>query len=266
MQLSRRQFIGLVGALGLGGCAQTRQRIGLGSAKRLTFAAINDVHVLDARSAAIVHRAVQSINANADVAFTVILGDIATAGRLPELKLALASFNRLERPWLAVPGNHDVCTAATNIYSNYLITFERMNWMEEEKGWVFIGIDSCEGAKSDVTVRDWQIDWLADSLERIRRDRPIALFAHHPFNPHSKAYRVQNADEVIGLFAHHNLRLVAAGHYHGNQVEQQDGVLYTTTACCSTTRDNFDNTAAKGYRLFHIEGEGVTTEFVEVPS
>ena len=76
MQISRRQFIGLVGALGLGGCARTReltQQIDPRRPGRLTFAAINDVHVLDVRSTAIVGRAVHSINATPDVAFTVIL-------------------------------------------------------------------------------------------------------------------------------------------------------------------------------------------------
>jgi 3',5'-cyclic AMP phosphodiesterase CpdA len=256
-----------VGALGLGGCARAKElteRIDPRSPGRLTFAAINDVHVLDARSTAIVGGAVQSINANPDIAFTVILGDIATDGELTELKLARHAFDRLEQPWFAVPGNHDVYMKAKDIYSNYRLAFGRIAWVEEDEGWVFMGIDTCEGAGSNVTVRREQLKWIEANLERIRPSRPIALFGHHPFNPHTKAYRVKNADEVLGLFSDHNLKLVAAGHYHGNQVERQDGILFTTTACCSTTRGNFDGTDARGYRLFHLDGETVETEFVEV--
>ena len=65
MRLSRRQFVGLIGAAGLSGCA----RLGLdkvadkvksvdmmpGSPGKVTFAAIGDIHVLDARSTGIVN-------------------------------------------------------------------------------------------------------------------------------------------------------------------------------------------------------------------
>ena len=60
------------------------------------------------------------------------------------------------------------------------------------------------------------------------------------------------------------LRIAAAGHWHGNQEETRDGVLFTTTACCTSTRNNFDGTPEKGYRLFHLAGDSVATEFVEV--
>ena len=265
MTLSRRQFLGWAGALALSGCAH-RTGGSPGQPGRLTFAAVNDLHVLDAASTNIVHRAVRGINANPDVAFTVILGDIATDGKLPELNLAWNALANLTQPWVAVPGNHDVYPGAEDIYANYRKTFHDTHWLERNDGWLFLGIDSCEGAASDVSVSGEQTDWIARRLRRIPTATPIALFAHHPFNPHTKKYRVLNADAVLGLFAHHNLRLVAAGHYHGNQVERQGNILYTTTACCSSTRGNFDGTDAKGYRLFHLDGQNVETEFVEVPA
>jgi len=90
------------------------------------------------------------------------------------------------------------------------------------------------------------------------------LFCHHPLNPHTKAYRIKNADETLGLFADYKLKLIAAGHWHGNQMEQQDAATFTTTACCSSTRGNFDETPEMGYRLFHIQADVVETEFVVV--
>ena len=131
---------------------------------------------------------------------------------------------------------------------------------------MFIGLDSCNAAKSSVTIPDERIAWLKAQLRGIPSTRPIAVLAHHPFNPHTKRYRVKNADDVLALFKGHNLKLVAAGHYHGNQVEERDGVLFTTTACCATTRPNFDRTREKGYRLFHVDGESITSEFTEVPA
>lgn len=274
MRLSRRQFVGLIGVAGLSGCA----RLGLdkvaekvkavdmmpGSPGRLTFAAIGDIHVLDARSVGIVNKAMGMINANPDVRFTVVCGDLATDGNWAELKLAKASLDRLTRPYFVIPGNHDVCMRAKDIYANYRKQFDNADWRNEREGWLFMGIDSTNEAKSDVSIRPDQIEWIEKQLKQTNPKRPIALFSHHPFNPNSKAYRVQNADEVLGLFSGHNLKLVAAGHYHGNQEETQDGILFTTTACCSTTRDNHDGTKSKGYRLFHIDNESISTEYVEV--
>ncbi|HOZ48114.1 MAG TPA: metallophosphoesterase [Candidatus Hydrogenedentes bacterium] len=265
MQLSRRQFIGLVAAFGAGARARAVDLpFGLGRKDGFTFAAINDLHVLDAPSTAIVNRAVASINGNPEIAFTVVLGDLATAGKLVELGLARKSLDRLDRPCFVVPGNHDVETRSKDILGSYEKSFGDGCWSQKDRGWVFLGLDSCEGAASDVSVQPKRMDWLKKQVKRIDRDRPIALFAHHPFNPHSKAYRVKNADEVLGLFKDHCLRLVATGHWHGNQVEEQNGVLFTTTACCSSTRDNFDKTPEKGYRLFRVAEGTVTTEFVVV--
>ena len=273
MRLSRRQFIGLVGVASLSGCA----KLGLnkvadkvksidvmpGSPGKVTFAVIGDIHVLDGRSTGIVNRAMAMMNATPDLRFTVMCGDLATDGNLTELNLAKSSLDRLKRPCFSIPGNHDVCMKAKDIYANYRKQFPESDWHSENEGWLFMGIDSTNENKSDVSIRPDQIEWIQEQLKKTNAKRPIALFSHHPFNPSTK-YRVQNADEVLGLFSGHNLKLVAAGHFHGNQEETKDGILYTTTACCSTTRNNHDGTTSKGYRLFHIDNESITTEYVEV--
>jgi len=274
MRLSRRQFIGLLGGLGLSSCSSLgldevkaerfKPNIHFGKEGPLTFAAINDLHVLDAKSTAIVNRAVHHINEQPHIHFTVALGDVATDGKLQEINLVNTCLDKLQQPYFCVPGNHDVDLAASNIYANYERAFGACPWTEGEEGWRFIGLDTCNGAASDVTVPHERMAWLEAHLKKIKPERPIALFTHHPFNPNTKAYRVQNAEQVLDLFSGHNLRLVASGHYHGNQVEERNGILFTTTACCSSTRNNFDGTPAKGYRLFRIEGDRIEHEFIEV--
>lgn len=277
MKLSRRQFIGLTGMLGLSSCAKlgiekadlTRLKPDLdlkllGGNGPFTFATINDLHVLDAKSTAIVNRAVNSINENTEVDFTLMLGDMGTDGTLEEMKLAQSALARLDKPCFCIPGNHDVDPTQTDEYANYDKVFERRDWVEDGNAWAFIGINTCNGVASDVTVPEDRMEWLQKRLRGIKKTRPIALLAHHPFNPNTKAYRVQNAGEVLALFGEHNLKLVAAGHYHGNQIEERDGILFVTTACCSSTRDNFDGTSAKGYRVYHADGETLTHEFIEV--
>ena len=50
----------------------------------------------------------------------------------------------------------------------------------------------------------------------------------------------------------------------GNQEETREGVLFVTTACCTMTRDNFDKSPDKGFRLFSFKGETVESRFVPV--
>ena len=101
-------------------------------------------------------------------------------------------------------------------------------------------------------------------METIAPETPIVLCTHHPLMPHTRAYHLAGAEDVIGLFAGHNLKAGLSGHYHGNQEEVVNGVLFTTTACLATTRDNFDGTTVRGYRIFECRDGKITTRFVPV--
>ncbi len=264
MSVTRRQFIGLTAGLGLSA--------GLGFSTNtfaaddtITFAAINDIHVNDAPSVDIVNEAVIRINAIKEVEFAVIIGDLGSDGTRMEMKLAEAALKKLRVPYFCVPGNHDYDPTTANGYVHYDAAFEKRQWHQAQTGWVFLGLDSCNGTASDVTIPAARTKWLSEQLKGIREDQPIALFAHHPFNPSTRAYRVSNAEQVLDLFKDHDLRMVASGHYHGNQIEERNGILFTTTACCSTTRSNFDGTKKKGFRVYTLNGESIEHRFVEVP-
>jgi hypothetical protein len=264
-QLARREFLG-VGAAGLWGARRAFSETG-GNAlpgSQFTFAAINDTHVKDPASTTIVERAVAHINADSRIGFTVVLGDIACSGAGEELKLAKDALAKIACPWYALPGNHDVGLRDADIYANYRSFFGDTHWVHEQQGWMLIGFNSCEGVKSYVTVAEPELAWLREQAAKISTEQPVALFCHHPLNPHTSNYRILNADKILGIFKDHTLCLAAAGHWHGNQMEQQNHQLFTTTACCSSTRTNFDKTEARGYRLFHVKAGNIETEFVEI--
>jgi predicted phosphodiesterase len=266
MSISRRQFMGISAGLGLGGCFRILDGgMTFGANDTATVAAINDFHVLDEASVAIVDRAVDKINAMDAVDFTVMIGDMGTDGTESEMALAKGALDRLNKPYFCVPGNHDYSGSAANGYIHYDENFVNRQWQNEGTGWAFIGLDTCNGTASEVMIPSLRLTWLEEQLETIATDRPIAMFAHHPFNPNTRAYRVMNADDVLGMFKNHNLKLIASGHFHGNQIEEKDGILFTTTACCSTTRPNFDGTKEKGFRVFTLRPDGISHEFVEVP-
>jgi hypothetical protein len=222
-----------------------------------TFAAAADLHVTDTKSVEIVNDAVDRINTDSRVAFSLWLGDLTRAAVPDEMVLARLTLSRLLRPWHPLRGNHDL---APGVYER---EFGALNRSFTYAGWKFLLVDSNPGDKTPLAPA--QLDWIREQLKSTEAKTPIVLCTHHPLMPHTKSYLLAGAAQALALFKDHNLKAAIAGHYHGNQEESADGVLFTTTACLSTTRDNFDGSAAKGYRLFHCRGGEITTEFVPVP-
>ena len=272
MKLSRRNFLGFTALAGLSGCARIEQtKLGkitpefeFGDDGVLKFATISDLHMLDSRSAGIVGRVVNLINNDQAIDFTVVLGDLTTHGTLPEANLALQSLSRLTKPFYCIPGESDNNPTIENKYEFYQRAFKKTQWRESSAGWVLIGLDTCDGTVEEPAVTQANLDWLKGQLDHTEKKKPIALFTHHPLSPNTKGGRATNADDVLALFTGYNLKLVASGHYHGNQEEERDGILFVTTAACSATVDNDDGTSEKGFRVFTMEGETFQHEFIAV--
>lgn len=263
--LSRRDFL-KISAAGIAAAALPLPSV-LGESRKtgsFTWAGINDLHIKNQDCLPYISRVVAALNDNPAVSGVVVLGDLATMAQPEELRLAREALKPLNKPCYILPGNHDIGPETEGALKRFNDIIGPEHWLLEWEHWTFLGFNSCVGAKSDVILPESEINWLRDQLISIDSERPLALFCHHPLNPHSKAYRIINGDEILDLFSHHALRLVSSGHWHGNQEESTAQHLFTTTACCSSTRDNFDKTAAKGYRLFHFGEDRADTEFVEV--
>ena len=256
-RIGRREFLVATGtALGWFAAGS-----GVAEPAGFSFAAMNDLHLQTDEGGKALAKMMDALNARDDLDFTVVLGDLTTAAKPEELTLAKSGLDRLRKPHYAIPGNHDTNKGGVSAFEQ---VFGPANWRREHNGWVLLGLNSTEGFASDVTIPPERLEWLKRDLSTIDATTPIALFLHHPLNPHSKSYRVKNAEEVLTLFQGHALRLAAAGHFHGNQEERRDGILFTTTACCAGTRGNHDKTTEKGYRVFHCKGDQIETEFVVV--
>lgn len=225
-------------------------------ATEFVFAQASDTHITDTKSVEIVNDAVDMINADPRVAFSLWLGDLTQFSTSDEMTLARMALDRLRRPYYTLRGNHDL---KDGLYER---EFGELNYTFEYGGWKFIMLDSNPG--DDTPIDAERMQWLREVLAETDREQPLVLCAHHPLYPNTATHLLAGAADVLALFADHNLKAVLGGHHHGNQEEVIDGVLYTTTACLATTRTNFDGTTLRGYRLFHCTQDSITTEFVPV--
>ncbi len=225
------------------------------AAMEFGFAQGSDVHVTDTKSVEILNDAVDMINADPYVAFSLWLGDLTQDSASDAMALARMGLDRLRRPYYVLRGNHDLAGAY------FEREFGPLNRVFEYAGWKFILLDSNPETEP---IGGERIEWLRELLKATDPSQPIVLCTHHPLYPKTRAYLAPGAADVIALFKGHNLKAVLSGHYHANQEEVVDGVLYTTTACLATTRGNHDGTTARGYRLFYCSGDTITTQFVTV--
>jgi 3',5'-cyclic AMP phosphodiesterase CpdA len=230
------------------------------------FLEINDLHLLDDASMAYPAKVVEAMNRE-DAALVLVCGDLATDGKEQELRRARAVLEKLRIPWFVVPGNHDALTAGDRDEELFRTMFglPETTYTFERGGLHFVAIDP--GCGHDYTrnaVRAAPMARLREIAAALPPDAPVVLFSHYPYGP-GVTYRTPNADEVLAIFSRQRLLAVVSGHWHGNTEKRDRGVLFTTTATCSSTRPNHDKTRAKGYRIFTVRnGCEIETAFKEV--
>ena len=201
----------------------------------------------------------------------IVLGDLfdfwqANVGNV--IVRCLPMLDRLAEMRAAyVVGNHDALYSGEQeetLFSE-IFSLEQNNYHFVKNGIHFIAVDhGCGKAYHENSVRPKAMAWIKETLNDISEKEPIVFFSHYPFGE-SVRYQTKNSSEVLELFTNKRLLAMVSGHFHGNTERRENGILMTTTACCSGRRGNHDGTKAKGYRVFYIDNEmNVTTEFKEV--
>ncbi len=219
------------------------------------FAAVADTHIRDEASAEIVRDAIDMINADGRIEFSLWLGDITDRSTEPEFIVSRQTLERCDRPWYPVRGNHDV---KDGLYEKY---FGELNYSFEHGGWKFLMLDS-NGPK-ETLIDEARMQWLREQIAATDPGTPMVLCCHHPLILGGIVPLV-GAPEILALFERHSLKAVLVGHLHTNQEHTVDGVLHTVNACCATTRGNIDGDPRRGYRLFHCCDGEISTEFMTV--
>ncbi len=245
MKIRRLAAIALLALMVLPACAE-----------EFWFATVADTHITDEESAEIVVDAIDMINEDERIEFSLWLGDITDRSTEPEFVIAKRTLELNEKPWHPVRGNHD---DSGGYYEEY---FGPINYRVEHGGWVFLMMDSNGPAETIVTEET--MDWLREQIEATDPETQIVLACHHPLIL-GGVVPLAGAPAILELFDGHNLQAVVAGHLHANQEHTVDGVLHTVNNCCALIRGNIDRSPERGYRVYRAEGgEIVETEFVTV--
>jgi len=151
----------------------------------------------------------------------------------------------------------------------------------DHKGWHFIVLDAisrADGGGYQGKIDEEQILWLANDLQEVDKDTPIAISVHIPFitsasqlmrgsmAPNTPGQVISNGQEVLALFMEHNLRLVLQGHLHFlEDIYVQNQVHFITGGAVSGKwwANDAESKPEEGFVMVHVIGEDLDWEYVD---
>ena len=151
----------------------------------------------------------------------------------------------------------------------------------DHKGWHFIVLDAIyrgEGGGYTGRIDEEQVLWLAEELQKVDKEMPIAISVHIPFiTSASQISRgsmvantpgqvISNSLEVLSLFSEYNLRLVLQGHLHFlEDIYIQNQVHFITGGAVSGKwwANEPDSKPEEGFVMVHVDGEELDWEYVD---
>lgn len=190
--------------------------------------------------------------------FVIFTGDLVNKPKTNELVKFLAHASKINCPWYAINGNHDIAIDGPltkdefrkilNGHNKYMSNQKLYYAFTPKKGFRVICLDSIIDYKltSNGEISQEQLKWLKNELDDHKKD-VIVLCTHVPIDePYSSSnHKLINEDEVKALLgSYSNPIIVLQGHYHCVRAKQKDNIIYITSPSLVT----FPN----AYRVINI--------------
>ena len=185
------------------------------------FAHLSDTHINQGNPIPQedLRRTVRDINANPELQFVIITGDITEFGSDEELKMAKAILDSLNKPWYIVPGNHDMnwSESGSNTFKK---VFGSETFAFKSHGILFVGTACGPNMRmSPGQVPRENLVWLDSVMKATPKDMPVIFANHYPIDS-----ALNNWYEVIDRLKTRNTQLIICGHGHGNHPQNFEGI------------------------------------------
>jgi 3',5'-cyclic AMP phosphodiesterase CpdA len=188
---------------------------------------VSDLHIRRLEPLVVVE-ALQSLSARLEPTLVLATGDLAHRGRHVELERAAELLRNLERPFLAVPGNHDIpYTVArfTRPFGLWRDVFGEAEPVYRDEGLLVLGLNSVRPSRhQEGALDDAQLARARAALEAAPGAFRIVALHHHvasaPWRAPNKA-PVSRRELVLHVLASAGADLVVGGHVHQAAVTTQ---------------------------------------------
>ncbi len=203
---------------------------------------LSDLHV-GTREEPEVEDALRSLVGELDPELVVASGDLTHRNRTGQHDRAARLLRSLERPLLAIPGNHDIPRAPwlrfTSTFDEFLRVWPETEPTHRSEGLVVCGLNSVRAWKQQGgALRRAQIDHVARTFAEAPEGafRMVALHHHLLGAPWRTAKRtIADRSKVLGALVDAGAELVVSGHVHQSVVcerrefEVTPGLVRATT-------------------------------------
>lgn len=185
-----------------------------------TFAWLSDVHLNSfAYAEDDLRQAIEDINANPAVDFTILSGDVTEFGDTKEFYMLDEILKRFKKPYLLLPGNHDVnwsengCTMFNKI-------FRASHFCYDWQGVRFIGCGAGPALRMGPPhIPREEVLWLDSVISATPVTQPVIFVNHFPLNAD-----LSNCRGILQILKKRNTQVALAGHLHVNRAYDADGI------------------------------------------
>ena len=185
-----------------------------------SFAFLSDIHLsVGSNSVNDAQACIDDINNNPDIDFVLFAGDITDFGADKELVLAKNLFDKLNKPYWIIAGNHDAkwsesgCNSFLNVFGYERYTFKH-------KGIRFVGTNCGPQMRMAPALHSRDGLLFLDSLAKsIPADEPVFFVNHYPMDT-----SMLNYTAVIDRLKNMNTQLVLNGHWHQDRAMEYEGI------------------------------------------
>ncbi|MCA8981970.1 MAG: metallophosphoesterase [Planctomycetes bacterium] len=189
--------------------------------------------------------------------YVLLSGDVAYVGGWFHYHKLHEHLLDLESPVICVLGNHEYKGLA-----GYLETMGAPRHVVDHGDLSFVSLNTGHG-RDQLTAS--QFTWLERVMDE-RHDQRVIVQMHHPLFWKRKVF--VRVDEMVELFADHEVPIVLSGHWHADNVFDEHGVSrtdgpdfpgtkYVTTTAAGAELHPDQSTAFEsyhGYRVFELHG------------
>ena len=229
----------------------------------LRFAQVSDAHFSTfeentsykflKKSPELLDDAIFQINTSGPYDFVMFTGDLVNKPKSNELVKFLARASKINCPWYAINGNHDIAfdgpltkdefRKILNGHNRHMSNQKLYYAFTPKKGFRVICLDSIIDYKltSNGEISEEQLKWLKEELKDHKKD-VIILCTHVPIDePYSSSnHKMLNEEEVKSVLeSFSNPIIVLQGHYHCVRAKQRDNIIYITSPSLVTFPNAF---------------------------
>jgi len=205
-------------------------------------------------------KAVELVNAEEDVSFVFISGDLTTEGLLEEYQLAAEHLDMISQRKIIVPGNHDERNLGFKLFPEF---FGDPSFIHTIDSVTLVGLASSEPDKDDGRLGRARHQFIEQGIA-MQNDITIVGFHHHLIpvpNSGREKNIIEDAGETLDIILKHNIPLVLMGHRHVPYgVKIHNTLLINAgTFSCNRTRARFHNT----FNILSIENSCIEVSVVD---